>query len=295
MAPVRGRLAPTPSGYLHLGNAYNMVLNWLWVRSHDGIMRLRIDDLDVNRSRTEYLEDVFSTLDWLGIDWDEGPFSVAEHRASHSQTLRNRHYQDLLLGLRDRGALFACCCSRKEIRALDTNGKYQGTCRDLNLPWDQPNVAWRIKTSPKLRVEWMDGYLGARRVEVHGAMPDFVVRRKDGLAAYQIASLSDDWNHGVNLIVRGEDLVPSTAAQVFLAQVMGRKWLDEVQFLHHPLIKDEDGLKLSKSAGSLSIQALRAQYPDAKWFYQWFSRQMNWPLETISAQQALDYFSSLSK
>ncbi|MEM9984367.1 MAG: glutamate--tRNA ligase family protein [Bacteroidota bacterium] len=290
MTPVRGRLAPTPSGYLHLGNAYNLVLNWLWVRSQAGLMRLRIDDLDAARSRTEYLDDVFQTLDWLGLDWDEGPSSVGEHLRSHSQALRSERYQALLLDLKERGALFACRCSRKEIRALDPEGRYPGTCRDLDLPWEQSDLAWRIKTIPHAKSEWLDGRLGPCKLEVHVVMPDFVVRRKDGLAAYQVASLSDDWDQGINLIVRGEDLMYSTAAQLFLAQALGRAWQAEVKFFHHPLIPDEAGKKLSKSAGSASMQSWRKHKPGAETFYHWFAQQMGWPAKVSTAQEALGYF-----
>jgi glutamyl/glutaminyl-tRNA synthetase len=234
---TRMRYAPTPSGFLHRGNAFNFLLNYVAARrqAHSRLL-LRIDDLDAERKRPEYVEDVFRTLDWLGIDWDEGPRTPAEFEASWSQQHRLGHYHAALEALRPTGLLFACAKSRRDLAPF--NGAYPPEFRNQGLSLDAPDVAWRLATPPDF------------------PLPDFVVRRRDGVPAYQLASLADDRLFGITAIVRGEDLRSSTAAQRYLAECLG--WTDflEVDVLHHPLVTGPDGEKLSKSAGADSLRAL---------------------------------------
>ncbi len=234
----RLRIAPTPSGFLHLGNALNFTLNWLVARlAPAGRLLLRIDDLDADRKREEYVQDVFDTLEWLGLDWDEGPRSVADFEMNWSQHLRLDLYRNLLDDLRRRNLLFACQKSRRDLAPY--HGEYPLAFRSQGLDLDDPDVAWRIMTPP--------GF----------PMPDFVVRRRDGIPAYQIASLADDFRYGITHIVRGEDLLASTRAQGFLAECLERPDFQWIQCLHHPLITDASGEKLSKSAGATSLRHLR--------------------------------------
>lgn len=286
---LRSRLAPTPSGFLHQGNAYNFVLTWLLTRSLNGLLRLRIDDLDAPRVREEYLDDVFFTLEWLGLDWDEGPSDVAEHRAKFSQRLRLPHYQAQLQRLRQSSdQLFACRCSRKQIQAASPDGQYPGTCRDLRLDFDAPRHAWRLRTPQGLCIQWKDTGAGPQRVDLHAAMRDPVLRRKDGLPAYQIASLTDDLDHGINCIVRGIDLRDSTALQLHLADLLDENRFCQARFWHHPLLLDYAGQKLSKSAGSVSLKAWRENHADARPFYAWLSKQMGWKKPAHSAAEAME-------
>ena len=277
----RLRFAPTPSGYLHRGNALNFILNWLAARLRGARILLRIDDLDAERKRPEYVADVFENLHWLGLDWDEGPGSggsssssssgsssssssgsssgssssggsssgssssgggeggllLAEFETEWSQHRRLPLYFNLLEQLRDTGLLFACRKSRRDLAPFE--GFYPPEFRDQGLSLDDADVAWRIATPSDF------------------PMPDFVVRRRDGLPAYQVASIADDLHFGVSHVIRGDDLAASTAAQRFLAEQIGAQDFLNIRFLQHPLLTDALGQKLSKSAGADSLKALR--------------------------------------
>jgi glutamyl-tRNA synthetase len=252
------RLAPTPSGYLHLGNALNFMLTWLLTRHAGGELRLRIDDLDQARVRVEYLDDIFETLDWLGLDYDQGPATVAEHQRRFSQVHFQQTYLKEAEKLLQAGLAFACDCSRKTWQAASPDGQYPGTCRSRQLA-PQGKVAWRLLTLSDQAMQWEDGLAGPQQIDLHAEMRDFVIRRKDGIPAYQLASVVDDLEAGTTLIVRGKDLLCSTAAQLFLARQLDQAAFAHVQFYHHPLLLGPDGQKLSKSAGSLSLQHLRQQ------------------------------------
>ncbi|MBS1644715.1 MAG: tRNA glutamyl-Q synthetase [Bacteroidetes bacterium] len=253
--PIRSRIAPTPSGYLHIGNAYNFLLTEQLCHHLGGSLRLRIDDLDTARVRQAYLDDIFESLHFLGITWDKGPRNTSEHFAEYTQSLRGDAYNALLAQLVDTGRVFACTCSRAQITASSTDAQYPGTCRDLKLPLDTPNATWRFRTEPEDTVHWVDGFLGPLTLPLFHRNRDFVVRKRDGIAAYQLASLADDSAYGINLIVRGEDLLASTATQLFLARTLAQNSFLLADFYHHPLIK-ENGEKLSKSAGSTSLKAM---------------------------------------
>lgn len=236
----RFRLAPTPSGFLHVGNAVNFTLNWLAARLHPGArVLLRIDDLDAERKRPEYVQDIFDTLNWLGLDWDEGPRDPDDFEKNWSQHLRLPRYFKALEELRAGGHLFACAKSRRELEPFQ--GKYPPEFRDQGLSLDDPDVAWRIRTP--------EGF----------PLPDFIVRRRDGIPAYQLASVSDDLYFGITHVVRGADLQDSTMAQLFLAECLNRPDFARVQFLHHPLLTDEAGEKLSKSAGASALRQWRVE------------------------------------
>jgi glutamyl-tRNA synthetase len=253
---TRSRIAPTPSGFLHLGNAYNFLLTEELVRKDGGSLRLRIDDLDAARVRTEYLEDIFESLKWLDIDWHEGPKSMAD-ADEHSQILRVASYDTALEELVKSGRVFACECSRSQLQQVSKDGQYPGTCREKGIPLDQPGVSWRFRTRQDEVVNWSDEILGAVEIDLFSENRDFVIRRRDGIPAYHVASLCDDVDYGVNLIVRGQDLLTSTAAQRALAAALGWEPFLQTKCYHHPLMLDEQGEKLSKSAGSRSLKTLR--------------------------------------
>ncbi|OHX67575.1 glutamate--tRNA ligase family protein [Flammeovirga pacifica] len=256
---MRTRFAPTPSGFLHIGNAYSFLLTWILARqTEDGQILLRIDDIDSTRSRDEYIEDIFETIDWLGIDYDQGPFGVDDFKKNWSQELRTHRYQKAFDQLKEHNDLFACTCSRKDIYEQSPSGIYTGKCSTLQLPLDTPNAATRIKTS-SAPIILEDLFIGDVAIDLEQTMKDFVIKRKDGLFSYQLASLIDDEDDGIDFIVRGEDLVESTAAQIFLGNKLELNNFEEVEFLHHPLLVDEKGEKISKSTGSDSIKSLREQ------------------------------------
>ncbi|TGE23600.1 glutamate--tRNA ligase family protein [Hymenobacter metallicola] len=248
-APIVSRLAPTPSGYLHLGNAVNFVLTWLIVRRAYGVLHLRIDDLDRARLRPAYLDNIFQTIDWLGIDYDHGPSGPEDFERNFSQLHHLPEYQQFLDELRRQtGLLYACTCSRTQVLAQSPSGHYTGSCPSKTLNLDAPDTAWRAFVPPTTVVPFTDLWQGPLAIELARELGDFVVRKKDGIPAYQIGSVVDDVRLGTTLIVRGVDLLPSTAAQRWLAS----KTADTNSFLqtrlvHHSLLPGPDGGKLSKS------------------------------------------------
>lgn len=239
---VRTRIAPTPSGYLHLGNALSFALTAVLARQHGARIMLRIDDLDQERVRTAYVADIFNTLAYLDIPWDEGPMDYAAYASTYSQVHRLGLYTDALAQLRAQGAVFACDCSRAQLQRHHPPGIYNGHCRHRGLPLDGEGCCWRIDTE---------------KADLPEQMRYFIVRKKDGMPAYQLASVVDDNHFGMDLIVRGDDLWQSTRAQRFLADVLGYKSFREASIIHHTLLRAEAGEKLSKSAGATAVRYLR--------------------------------------
>jgi len=238
--PIVGRLAPTPSGYLHLGNAVNFVLTWLLVRQGGGQLHLRIDDLDRARLRRPYLENIFRVIDWLGIDYDYGPSGPDEFLQHYSQLLHLPAYNAVLRRLRQQPDRLEA--SRRS-RTAETSS-------EAVADFDTPGVAWRARVPAAATIAWADGWQGATQVLLGQLMPDFVVRKKDAVAAYQLASVVDDLRLGTSLVVRGLDLLPSTAAQLWLAAQLPETQSFEaarIRFFHHRLLTDAAGHKLSKS------------------------------------------------
>lgn len=282
---VRSRLAPTPSGYLHLGNAFNFILTWLLTRSRKGTLYLRIDDLDTPRVRREYLEEIFDALSWLGLDYDAGPRHSADLKNAWSQQLRLPQYQEMLERLVQTGRVYACKCSRKDLEATGAKGC---PCQSLHFSLEEKDVAWRFQTMPEDAVIFTDENLGLQHIRVQQANPNFVVRRKDGLPAYHIASLADDEALGINLIVRGVDLLESTATQLLLAKCLQLNHFQEARFYHHPLIKSAAGDKLSKSAGAASLKKLRESAQSPAFLYRQFCDWLHLPFSADNAKTLLE-------
>ncbi len=250
------RFSPTPSGYLHIGNAFNFVLTWLIAREKGARILLRIDDLDAVRRRDEYVEDIFRSIDRLGLDYDEGPGGPDDFYANWSQQHRLPLYEAALQNLAKLPEVYACGLSRKQINQLKAKGQYPDAARRQALSLEMPDTAWRIQTSPTHDISFQDMTGDRHQVNLHAQMCDFVIRRKEGLPAYQLASLVDDQHFGVTGIVRGRDLLPSTAAQLFLAEKIAMEDFGQIEFLHHPLFVKGKGEKLSKSAGAVSLKEM---------------------------------------
>ena len=263
MEPVplfrKTRLAPTPSGFLHLGNAFSFRLTATLAQKTGAGLLLRIDDLDQQRVRPEYVDDIFTTLRFLNIQWNEGPQDSADFEAGWSQRHRLLLYQLALDKLRNGGHIFACTCSRADVLRHSADGTYPGTCRDKGIPLDAPGVNWRLHADEKtgLQVKGITGFKSTHFLPA--GMQYFVVRKKDGNPAYQLTSVVDDLHFGIDLVVRGADLWPSTLAQLYLATLLGHTAFLETAFYHHPLLTDGNGVKLSKSAGAESIRNLQLQ------------------------------------
>ncbi len=282
---LKTRFAPTPSGYLHLGNALSFAITWALARQQNGLILLRIDDLDTDRFRTEYLQDIFDTLHFLGLDWDEGPVDGDDYTRNYTQHTRLKTYQALLDVLVSKGLAYACTCSRKEF----ADGLHSKECSEKKLPLTTPEAAWRIRLPESLIINVHDLRWGACKVHLTDTMPDFVLRGKNELPAYQVASLCDDIYYGINTIVRGQDLLPSTAAQTFLATQAGLHY--QVAFLHHPLAYEAAGTKLSKSHGSLSICEMRKAGATTKDIWNMIARLAGWHhVDITCAKDFLHYF-----
>lgn len=254
----RTRLAPTPSGFLHLGNALSFALTAWLARRHGASILLRIDDLDQARVRKEYVEDIFETLDFLSLPWDEGPRAADAVEIQYAQIHRLALYEQALLKLQERGLVYACTCSRAQLERQGGEAIYSGTCRHRNLPLDTPGACWRLHTTEREEeITLLNG--GRVRAVLPPALHDVVVRKKDGLPAYQLASVVDDLYYEVDLVVRGEDLWPSTIVQHQIAAQLGADKFSKIRFYHHPLLLEAEGQKLSKSAGATSIRQLRRE------------------------------------
>lgn len=288
------RLAPTPSGYLHQGNAFNFLLNWLYARQLGAKILLRIDDLDAARSRTEYLEDIFETLHWLGLDWDVGPKDVKDFQQNWTQELRLPNYKKQLEILVEEGFVFACDCSRKSLREAGFTGVYPNICAEKQLPLTN-DLPWRVHVPKGTVISIQDAKLGRIDVDLYENLGSFVIKTRDGIPAYQLASLCDDVLLGVTHVIRGQDLLHSTAAQLYLAKILDFHTFQNIQWYHHPLITDSQNNKLSKSAGSLSLQYLRKNNFQAVDLLQAFAQWLNLPLpqKVLKVEDFLPFLPSI--
>jgi glutamyl-tRNA synthetase len=242
--PLRTRFAPTPSGYLHIGNAVNLMLCWALARIFNGEILLRIDDMDRDRYRPEYLEDIFRSLEYLGLDYELGPGTIKEFEQDWSQEQRLSLYQSSFEEAKRKGICFPCYCSRKELRSLYPDGMHKRPCLGLaNLK----NPATRIEWTADSEFSWKELSSQIQMPQKAEKGGDYVIWQINQRPAYQLCSLSDDIHFGINLIVRGEDLLDSSMIQLHLAEKMGYSDFSQNIFWHHPLIGENSGRKLSKS------------------------------------------------
>ncbi len=268
------RFAPTPSGYLHIGNCVTFAITWIMTRGVNGKIHLRIDDLDAERTRPEYIEDIFRTLDWLELDYDFGPMSVEDFNKNHSQHTRIEIYKTYLDRLVAQNEVYDCRCSRQDIRNTSMNGKYLGTCRNLNLNLETSDTVWRIKLPENAQQIRIYDFNGEINTDIQSISDDFIVRQKNNLPAYHLASLVDDCLMNINVVVRGEDLFASTAAQIYLAGRVGLNSFAENLFIHLPLISQANGEKISKSAGNANDWKLKKNEAERQFIFKtaadWF-------------------------
>jgi glutamyl-tRNA synthetase len=253
---MKTRIAPTPSGFLHTGNAVSFLITYCLAKCETGKLLLRIDDLDRERYRREYVDDIFYSLDWLGIQYDEGPFSVSDFEKNWSQHHRLKIYTDALQVSLENDWVYACNCTRKELITTEGNAVYHGKCRNLKNSFLE-NSAWRWKIKTDTCIYWADMFRSQIQINLFEQMGDFVVRQKNGLPSYQLGSYVDDLHFNITHIIRGADLLTSTAAQLYLAKCCKATAFQHIHFGHHGLLTDENGQKLSKSAGDRSLKALR--------------------------------------
>lgn len=268
MRQDRGRFAPSPSGEMHLGNAWTALLAWLAARHSGGDMILRIEDLDPDRSRSEYASQIMTDLRWLGLDWDEGP-DIGGLYEPYTQDERRNLYEKAIRQLTELGLIYPCFCSRAQLHsspalaphAGETEWRYPGTCRQLEEQERQDRLREGRKplqriTVPDKMFSFVDHIQGKYQQNLKEVSGDFIVQRSDGVHAYQLAVVVDDALMKVTQVVRGADLLGSTPRQLFLYQALG---LTPPSFAHVPLLCGPDGQRLSKRHQALSLTALRRQ------------------------------------
>ena len=261
-APVVGRFAPSPSGRLHLGNLLSSLLAWLDVRSRGGMMLFRLEDLDPARTFESFADQMAEDLEWLGLDWDIGwrPGDTA-----YAQSHRTEHYAAALNRLESQGLVYDCRCSRAERLAASAphpgDEKPHGcTCRTHPKPDSGRPAAKKLWVADET-IRWTDGHYGAQVDTLRSGADDFIIRRSDGVFAYQLAVSVDDMEMGVTRVVRAQDLMSSTAKQIALIRLLGGTPPD---YCHGPLLVTTADRKLSKRAGDLSMEAFRERYtPEA--------------------------------
>ena len=255
VTPV-GRFAPTPSGRMHLGNVFSALLAWLSVKSRDGEMVLRMEDLDTQRTSTEYAQILREDLQWLGLTWD---------RETPAQSQRSETYDRYFALLEEKRLLYPCYCTRSQLHSVnaphlsDGTYVYPGTCRDLTeaqrAAMDRA-PAWRVRVPDKLwQVE--DKIQGHYACNLATDCGDMVVRRADGVYVYQLAVTVDDGEAGVTEVVRGSDLLSSAPRQMYLQELFG---FPHPEYAHVPMLLAPDGRRLSKRDHSLDLGALRLSH-----------------------------------
>lgn len=251
----KGRFAPSPTGRMHLGNVYAALMSFLSVRRRGGKWLLRIEDIDPERSKRQYADLLLSDLDWLGLHWDEGPYYQSE---------RTEIYQHYLKQLSSLGLLYPCCCTRAEIMSTqaphESDGRvvYSGRCRPILPVYDAVEKAATLRVRvPEAPVaeEFVDQIYGVQKVVLAERCGDFVVRRRDGAWAYMFACAVDDSLMEITDVVRGEDLLLSTAQQRYLQKILQLPLPTTYSHIH--LLRNSSGQRLSKRDGAVAMDVMR--------------------------------------
>ena len=254
-----------------MGHARSFAAAWQRARATGGTLAMRMEDLDPDRSRSEYAEAALEDLRWLGLDWDEGP-DVGGPYAPYTQSARRAVYRAAMQRLVEGGFVYPCRCTRKDLAAalsaphegaeLDDEPVYPGTCRAPLREadsWTRESAGeanWRFRVPDGEAVEFVDGNLGPQRFVAGVDFGDFVVWRRDGVPSYQLACVADDAAMRITEVVRGADLLKSTARQILLNRSLG---FAESKWFHCALVTDENGKRLAKRHDALSLRALREQ------------------------------------
>ncbi|MCA9184094.1 MAG: tRNA glutamyl-Q(34) synthetase GluQRS [Planctomycetales bacterium] len=261
---LRGRLAPSPTGAQHLGNARTYLLAWLAARQQQGQLVLRIEDLDSPRVKSWASEQAVADLRWLGLDWDEGP-DVGGGFSPYVQSLRTETYDAALQTLMETDFVYPCDCSRTDVTEAASAPhlgheppRYAGTCANWRqgdpLP-EEGTYCWRFRC-PSSLVKFDDQMAGARSSDPAHELGDFPVSRKTGEAAYQLAVVVDDFHMSVNHVVRGDDLLPSAIRQILLQRALG---YPTPTYSHVPLVVGTDGRRLAKRHGDTRLSQYRSR------------------------------------
>lgn len=265
LSALRGRLAPSPTGYLHVGNAWSFLLCWLAVRAAEGTLILRMEDIDPERSSTVYADAIMADLEWMGLDWDEGGDRGGQY-GPYVQSQRLERYAQRIDELARDGHTYPCYCTRKELRSMaraphatECGSPYPGWCRDLTPAQRAEREAEGRRPALRLRLPHVPlGFVDALHGEIAQTWEhcggDFPLRRSDGVIAYQLAVAVDDMDQRIGLVVRGEDLLHCTPRQVALFRIFG---VEPPVYAHVPLVFDHVGQRLAKRHHSLTLHSLR--------------------------------------
>lgn len=300
--PARGRFAPSPSGRMHLGNGLSALISWLDTRHLGGEMIFRLEDLDPQRSRVSFAQLIADDLRWLGLDWDEGP-DVGGPFGPYIQSQRRELYEAQLQALVAKGLVYPCVCTRSELHdasaphASDGELIYAGTCRHRtpealsaalrSMPNRQPAMRLQVTETP---ITFVDLHDGPQSQQLNLISGDFILRRSDGVHAYQLAVSVDDALMGINRVVRGEDLLSSVGRQIYLHQLMG---FDPPVYGHVPLMVGTDGKRLSKRHFATDFGYWRDQgvKPEEIVGYLAFKAGISDRYQALSAQSLISSFS----
>lgn len=259
---IRSRFAPSPTGRMHLGNLWIAFLNWLWTRQRGGKIILRMEDIDRDRCRKEYEEGILEDLSWMGLDFDEGPEGIYSYGPA-VQSRRYDIYDSILSAMEKKGHIYPCYCGRSRIHQVlsaphegEARPVYDGHCRNLTPKERESmtkNPCWRVRMEEST-ISFTDLFYGTITRTLKAGADDFVVRRADGLVAYQLAVSIDDGEMGITHVFRGNDLLDSTPGQAWLIQKLGYQ---VPAYGHLPLLVDTRGIRLSKRQKGITVRELR--------------------------------------
>ncbi len=257
----RTRLAPSPTGALHLGNARTFLVNWALARQQGWEIVLRVEDLDGPRIKAGATEQAIALLEWLGLDWDEGPYFQLHDQSAYCEALRQ---------LADAGVIYPCRCTRKQLEAASLSAphghehdlRYPGNCRPPEGTYVErellgaQDVAWRIRV-PEGPTVFEDAFAGRQKFDIQQSVGDFLVATKSGLVSYQLAVVVDDARQGIDQVVRGDDLLASTPRQMLLHKQL--QLGQTPTYTHLPLVIGEDGRRLAKRHGDSRLSHYQEQ------------------------------------
>lgn len=261
---MKGRFAPSPTGYIHLGNVWIALLSYLSCKARGGNFVLRIEDIDTQRSKPMYAEALLDDLEWLGFTWDEGP-RVGGPNGPYYQSERSSIYESYVTDALAKREVYPCFCNRARIQSIasaphrgEVVHHYDGLCRRLTEAereerWQQKMPSWRLAVQDTT-ISFQDSWAGTYQQNLQSGYDDFVIKRADAMWAYNWAVVIDDMLMGITEVVRGRDLLDSTALQVYLYQYFHHQ---PPQFKHAPLLVDVDGYRLSKRQASITVRELR--------------------------------------
>ena len=268
---MKGRFAPSPTGYIHLGNVWIALLSYISTRQQKGTYVVRMEDIDLQRSKRELGEALLDDLEWLGFEWDEGP-RIGGSESTYWQSERQEYYANILECLALEKLIYPCFCNRARLQSIasaphvgEVVHRYDGHCRHID---EEEVKALFAEKDPSLRlsinscdIEFTDRWQGVQYIHLEGELDDYVLRRGDGMYAYNLAVVLDDIAMGITEVIRGDDLLDTTGQQIYLyktlQQCLHSKNITVPSYGHAPLLIDSEGHRLSKRQKSITIRELR--------------------------------------